>query len=160
MARRTEFRSKLEITTEVDTNTLPLCSLVDKEDYGDLAQILSEKSVNIDAGPGLTVPPPTPASEFSFGDHFNAVSRQFRKFPDNFRLPYVREIGVKSCIDELSGYFNCTQYKIDAVQFWFLDVVTDCLWRVQDEFQFPEDYQKIILEWIIYVIDLIRGFYQ
>ncbi|KAJ3644011.1 hypothetical protein Zmor_026688 [Zophobas morio] len=103
----------------------------------------------------LTVPPVTPSDAFAFNNELSQINRPFPKLAD-FKLPYIREVGVKASIDILSKHFSCLDYKYNAVQFWFLDVITDCLWKVQDEFQFPERYQKIIVEWILHVFDLIR----
>jgi hypothetical protein len=116
-----------------------------------IAQSVTDSSI-------LEVPPTTPASHYSFQNRINLIPLSFPKL-DQFKLPYIREVGIKTCIDILSEYFACKDYKLNAVQFWFLDVITDCLWKVQDEFQFPEPYQKIIVEWILFVVDLIRGLF-
>lgn len=75
----------------------------------------------------------------------------------NFKIPFIREIGIKATIDKLGEYFQCKNYKINLLHFWFLDIITDCLWRIQDEFNLIESDQKIVLEWIIFVFNLTRG---
>ncbi|XP_044271456.1 reticulocyte-binding protein 2 homolog a-like isoform X2 [Tribolium madens] len=82
----------------------------------------------------FTVPPTTPAAQFSFSHIISPIVYPFPKL-DNFKFPYIRE---------------------NTAQFWFLDLLTDCLWKLQDEYHFPEHYQKIIIEWILFVLDLIR----
>ncbi|CAG9862834.1 unnamed protein product [Phyllotreta striolata] len=72
-------------------------------------------------------------------------------------IPTVRKIGVKETIKILAKLFDCNYYTCNYPQFWFLDFITDCLWKVQDEFQFPVEQQIIILEWILYIFNLIRA---
>ncbi|KYB25450.1 hypothetical protein TcasGA2_TC034466 [Tribolium castaneum] len=103
----------------------------------------------------FTVPPTTPAAQFSFSHIINPIVYPFPKL-DNIKFPYIREVGIKSCMEILSVYFSCQDYTQNTVQYWFLDVLTDCLWKLQDEYHFPQHYQKIIIEWILYVLDLIR----
>lgn len=106
--------------------------------------------------PTASVPPPTPSSDFGF-------EYTFKPLPDelpsavNLKVPLVREKGVKICIELLADYFGCKDYNFNLFQFWFLDVLTDCLWKVQDEFGFPDHLQKVVLEWILYIFDVIRG---
>lgn len=76
---------------------------------------------------------------------------------DNLKIPEVRRNGVKLCIDVLAEYFQCQDYKFNHFQFWFLDVVTDCLWKAQDEFRFPDQLQKVVLSWILFIFDKMRG---
>lgn len=102
-----------------------------------------------------TIPPVSP-KDLIFEYPYMPLPKVFPKMK-NLKLPYVREVGIKACIDRLAEYFRCADYKHNLIQFWFLDVVTDCLWRAQDEYQFPEKYQKIILEWVLYMFNLIRG---
>lgn len=117
---------------------------------------MSFESVNnISTTPIPYVPPPTPEQcilEYSYPSLPSP-------FPDLAKLdiPYVKEIGIKASLDLLAKYLNCADYKFNLIQFWFLDIITECLWRCQDEFQFPTDYQKLIIEWILYIFDLIRG---
>lgn len=106
----------------------------------------------------IMVPPPTPASPILFEYYIEPLPDEL---PNLVRknLPVVREKGVKLCMELLSKYFGCAEYKFNLVQFWFLDMVTDCLWKVQDEFRLPEALQKTVLEWILHIFDKIRGTY-
>lgn len=105
---------------------------------------------------GERQPPASPKSEFSFEFNYDIIPE---KFPDlkNITLPIVREKGVKASIDELAHIFHCKEYKTNFVHYWFLDVITDCIWVCQDKFEFPEDRQKTVLTWILYAFDVIRG---
>lgn len=111
---------------------------------------------NKDESPRDCVPPPTPNADYEF-------NHKFYKFPQalpdisELNLPYVREIGVKATIDLLGNFFQCKEYTCNLLQFWFLDVMTASLWITQDDFQFPDELQKVVLSWILYFIDLIRG---
>ncbi|XP_019876369.1 uncharacterized protein LOC109604284 [Aethina tumida] len=101
-------------------------------------------------------PPNSPNEQFSFNlecEQLPYISSRL----DGIQLPVIRETGVKACIDYLSEYFDCSRYKISTSQFWFLDIFTDWLWRLQDEYYFPEEHQKLILQWLIYVLNLIRN---
>lgn len=75
----------------------------------------------------------------------------------NLKIPYVREIGVKTAIETLADHFQCNNYRINLLHFWFLDIITDCLWKAQEEFDLPESDQKIVLQWIIFLFNLIKG---
>lgn len=86
----------------------------------------------------------------------NQLPDVFPKLKD-LRLPRVRIIGVKASIEMLAEFFKCYDFKFNLLQFWFLDMMTDCLWRAQDDYQFPEMQQKIILEWVLYFFRLIKG---
>ncbi|VEN50705.1 unnamed protein product, partial [Callosobruchus maculatus] len=81
----------------------------------------------------------------------------FPKIDQSKTLPIVREVGVKAFIVYLSEQLGMNHYKTSLLQFWFLDVLTDVIWRAQDEFQFPDEHQKSILEWMSFVFDLIRS---
>lgn len=109
-----------------------------------------------DEKPTASVPPPTPSSDFGFENTFKALPDELPNTV-NLKLPLVREKGVKICIELLADYFGCKDYSFSLFQFWFLDVMTDCLWKAQDEFGFPDYLQKVVLEWILYIFDAIRG---
>lgn len=104
----------------------------------------------------ITVPPPTPSSQFGLELSFQGLPSKLPNV-DNLKIPVVRRNGIKLCIDTLAEYFQCQDYKFNHFQFWFLDVVTDCLWRAQDEFRFPDKLQKTVLNWILFIFDKIRG---
>lgn len=101
-------------------------------------------------------PPPSPSRRLVFESRYDGVPGEF---PDlqNLQLPVVKEIGIKACIEQLAPAFNCIQYKYNYAHFWMLDVVTDCIWMCQDRFAFPEDIQKVVLSWLLYAFELIRG---
>lgn len=103
-----------------------------------------------------SVPPTTPAASFSFSHMFSQLKSTFSHLQDT-TFPYVREIGVKRFIDYLGNLLQCPDYKVNLVQFWFLDVITDCVWQMQDEHYFSDEYQIIVVQWILFVIDLIKG---
>nr|CAI5854949.1 unnamed protein product [Callosobruchus analis] len=86
-----------------------------------------------------------------------ALPPTFPKIDQSKTLPLVREIGVKAFIEYLSEQLGLKDYKVSLLQFWFLDILTDIIWRAQDEYQFPDEHQKSILEWIFFVFDLIRS---
>lgn len=109
-----------------------------------------------DEKPTASVPPPTPTSDFGFEYTFKPLPDELPSAA-NLKLPLVREKGVKICIELMAEYFGCKDYNFSLFQFWFLDVITDCLWKAQDEFGFPDHLQKVILEWILYIFDVIRG---
>lgn len=100
-------------------------------------------------------PPTTPDSEFSFEFKYEEIPI----FPDldNLTIPIVKEIGIKACIEQLGEYFNCQHYKFNYLHFWFLDMITDCIWMCQDRFGFPDDITKLVLTWILFALDLVRG---
>lgn len=106
--------------------------------------------------PELNPPPSTPTGEFDFGFTFHTLPKTFRDVT-NLQVPIVRKMGVKSCIAILGAYFDCTDYEFNFLHFWFLDVLTDCIWCAQDQYEFPEDQQKIVLSWILFFLDVIRG---
>lgn len=103
-----------------------------------------------------SVPPPTPNSAFDF------ESAKITPVPpilnaDDLELPCVRELGVKKCIDYLGDFFNCTEYEHNLLHFWFLQMVTDLLWRLQERFKLSLDMQKVALKWVLYMFNLLRG---
>lgn len=106
--------------------------------------------------PGANVPPPTPCSDFGFEYSFLPLPQELPGV-DKLKVPLVREKGVKICIELLADYFGCKDYNFSLFQFWFLDILTDCLWKTQDEFQFPDELQKTVLEWVLYIFNVIRG---
>lgn len=101
-------------------------------------------------------PPATPVSQFDFEYNYSLFPQTFPEI-ENINLPVIREKGVKASIEELGEIFDCTDYKFNLIQFWFLDVIADCIWMAQDKYSFPEDIQKTILAWILFAFDLIRG---
>lgn len=106
--------------------------------------------------PQPSVPPPTPISGYDFDYSFEPLPATLPNL-DDVKIPLVRQEGIKSCIRILAEYFGCKDYKFNLLQFWFLDIVVDCLWKVQDEFKLPEKLQKTVLSWILYIVDVIRG---
>lgn len=106
--------------------------------------------------PQPSVPPPTPTSQYGFDYSFEPLPATLPNL-DNVTIPLVRQEGIKTCIRILAEYFGCKEYKFNLLQFWFLDIVVDCLWKVQDEFKLPEKLQKTVLSWILYIIDVIKG---
>lgn len=100
-------------------------------------------------------PPPTPKELVS--DCYVTILPNFPDNVSNIEIPYVREIGIRESIGMLSSFFNCNDYKNNLVQFWFLDVIVDCIWRAQDEFRFAIREQKFILDWILFMFKLIRS---
>lgn len=100
-------------------------------------------------------PPPSPNVEYSFENIYEPLP----KFPDvgNLDVPLVREIGIKKSIEVLGSYFDCNKYNQNYLHFWFLDILTDCIWTCQDKFGFPNNITKNVLSWILFAFDLIRG---
>ncbi|GJQ85031.1 hypothetical protein Trydic_g3692 [Trypoxylus dichotomus] len=100
------------------------------------------------------VPPCTP-------DNIASLTMLPQAFPDAFpsfndlTVPYVREIGIKACMHVLGEYLHCTNYAFNYLQFWFIDILVDCLWKTQDEYYLCEKEQKIVLEWIVYAFKMI-----
>ena len=103
-----------------------------------------------------SVPPPTPECISDIKPFENAMPMEFPPL-DDLELPYVREVGVKSCMGTLGGHLNCRNYVVHSVQFWFLDMLTDCLWRCQDEYSFSANNQKVVLEWVVYFFKLLSS---
>lgn len=101
------------------------------------------------------VPPSSPRESLNFSTYEPLPS----ELPNvkNLKIPYIKEIGVKATIDKLGDYFRCNKHSCNLLHFWFIDIIADCLWRAQDEFNLPESDQKIVLEWIIFLFNLIRG---
>lgn len=107
--------------------------------------------------PFPVVPPTTPRSDqFRFDFRYQRLPRVLLDL-STLEIPLIRECGIKRCIEELALYFGCTEYKFNYLQFWFLDILTDCIWRAQDRYEFPPDQQKIILSWILFALDIIGG---
>lgn len=106
--------------------------------------------------PQPSVPPPTPTSDYGFDYTFEPLPATLPNL-DDVKIPLVRQQGIKTCIRILAEYLGCKEYKFNLLQFWFLDIVVDCLWKVQDEFKLPEKLQKTVLSWILYIVDVIRG---
>lgn len=115
----------------------------------------NETEANL-TGIDITVPPPTPSSQIGLGLNFQFLPPKLPS-TDELKIPLVRRNGIKVCIDTLAEYFQCNDRKFNLFQFWFLDVVTDCLWKVQDEFRFPDELQKTVLDWILFIFDKMRG---
>ncbi|XP_076253566.1 uncharacterized protein LOC143191989 [Rhynchophorus ferrugineus] len=99
------------------------------------------------------VPPPTPRELIT--DCYVTILPTIPDSLDTLDIPYVRENGIRDSIQLLSDYFSCQHYKQNLVQFWFLDVVVDCLWKTQDEYRFQKEQQKTVLEWLMFVFKLI-----
>ncbi|KAF5291147.1 hypothetical protein FQA39_LY14389 [Lamprigera yunnana] len=100
------------------------------------------------------VPQHTPNSEYEFDNQFKPVP----PFPDvaNLEIPYIRDKGIKHCIMHFGNFFDCNEYAKNYLQFWFLDIVTDCVWCMQDEYRLPVELQKIVLQWFLYFLDILR----
>lgn len=135
-------------------------STVNKEDeISEEVNFLSEKCIRLwntwNDNYSDIVPPSSPRNDINF-DIYETLPYDLPNV-QNLKIPYIREIGIKATIDKLGEYFRCNNYKVNLLHFWFLDVITDCLWRVQDEFSLIESDQKVVLEWIIFVFNLIRG---
>lgn len=120
--------------------------LSDKSIY--LRTVWEEKSIP-------TVPPPSPRY-LNFENVYEPLPSRLPELRD-LELPRIREIGVKKSIEFLGDSLKCDKYNGNLLHFWFLDILTDCLWRTQDEFKLPKSDQKIVLNWIIYIFNLIRG---
>lgn len=101
-------------------------------------------------------PPPTPTSNFTFEYNINSIPKQFPQLA-NLDIPRIGDVGVKVSLERLAYFFDCPDYKSNLIQFWYLDIIADCLWRVQHTHNFPDDYQKIVLEWILFMFHLIQG---
>lgn len=114
------------------------------------------KTWDKEKSPRNVVPSHTPNSEYDFEQTPLCFPDEFPPL-DNLEIPFIRDKGVKYSIDALGDYFRCTDYKFNLLQFWFLDVLTDCLWTAQDDFHLPVLEQKIVLSWVLYLINLIRG---
>lgn len=143
MAKKNKKEKKKEKPITVNTDTTPTPATESKDDETDIAD-------------NITVPPPTPTSQFDFEVNFQALPFQLPNV-EKLDIPVIRKTGIKLCVDTLANYFQCQDYKFNLFQFWFLDVVTDCLWKAQDEFRFPDVLQKTVLSWILFVFDKIRG---
>lgn len=104
----------------------------------------------------LIVPPSSPKSSFIYDKTIDTITDKIIDV-SNLKIPYVRVLGIKNTIDILGEFFGCTIYKTSLPQFWFLDMVTDCLWKCQDEFMLNEEYQKSVLKWVLFLFDIIRG---
>ncbi|CAG9834907.1 unnamed protein product [Diabrotica balteata] len=100
----------------------------------------------------LPVPPTTPSNLIQDYE----VAPVPAHLPKLSKNPWVRNIGVKETIKRLADVYGCKQFKNNLVQFWFLDFLADCLWRVQDEYQFNEKQQQVVLDWVLFVFNLIR----
>ncbi|KAF5308535.1 hypothetical protein FQR65_LT06200 [Abscondita terminalis] len=147
------FKSS-SVSNNFSINCLPRCPSHEirylKEDFLSLKNVQLKNVTSRDV-----IPPQTPNSEFNFQETFKPIP----PFPnlDNLDIPYVRDKGVKYCISYFGDYFNCTDYKTNFLQFWFLDVLTDCVWCLQDKFQLPINVQKIVIDWFLTFVDLIRN---
>lgn len=117
----------------------------------------NETETNLTAD-DIAPPPPTPSSQFDFELNFQTLPNKSINL-DNLKIPEVKRDGIKLCIDTLADYFQCQDYKFNPIQFWFLDTITDCLWKAQDEFRFPDQLQKIVLNWILFIFDKIKGLF-
>lgn len=102
------------------------------------------------------VPPPTPDSVFDF-EIAGIPSVPTKLDAEDLEIPLVKDIGVKRCINYLGEFFNCKEFQHNMLQFWFLQMITDLLWRLQDKFCLPLDMQKVTLKWVLYMFNLVRG---
>lgn len=149
--------AKLQQTRSKSRDDLP--KLVEDQDMPSEVKYLSRDTLPIYtsfSGTHRSAVPPMSPKELIFDYYYTRLPRSLPKLK-NLKLPYVRDIGIRGCVDRLADHFRCTDYKFNLIQFWFLDVLTDCLWRAQDEYNFPEKHQKIVLEWVLFVFNLIRG---
>lgn len=103
----------------------------------------------------LIVPPSSPRGNFIVDRSIDSIPVKFNNVSD-LNIPYIRILGIKKTIEILGEFFGCTIYKTNLIQFWFLDMVTDCLWKCQDEFMLDDTHQRFVLEWILYFFDMIR----
>ncbi|XP_060536076.1 uncharacterized protein LOC132708017 [Cylas formicarius] len=115
-------------------------------------KVLSPASIPIlktyDESSRPVVPPNTPKN-------FELHMLQLPQLPtdiDKIEIPIIREVGIRDSIVIISKYFGCEDYKLNLVQFWFVDIILDLLWRCQDEYNFPLEYQKAILEWFFFIV--------
>lgn len=102
-----------------------------------------------------TVPPTTPKA-LNFENIYESIPTPLPDI-EKLKLPYVRVIGVKKTLQILGDFLKCDKYNQNLLHFWFLDILTDCVWRTQDDFNLLESDQKIVLNWIIYIFNLIKG---
>lgn len=100
--------------------------------------------------------PPSSPKEIFLDYTITPLPDSFPKVKD-LRLPKIRLVGVKAAIETLSQLFKCGEFKLNLLQFWFLDMLADCIWRAQDDYQFPEAQQKVIIEWVLYFFKLVKG---
>lgn len=77
--------------------------------------------------------------------------------PNLSPLPLVRQRGVNRAIKDLGKIFKLNYYDESLIQFWYLDMLTDFLWRLQDDFHLPIEFQRIGLSWIIFFLSLVIG---
>ncbi|CAG9769449.1 unnamed protein product [Ceutorhynchus assimilis] len=120
---------------------------------------LSEKSILLYKVPDEIVHAPTPSStpKQLITDCYTTILPNFPESIQNIKIPYVREVGIRDAIASLAPFFKCDDYKNNLVQFWFLDIIVDCLWISQDEYRFSISHQKCILEWLLFVFKLISS---
>lgn len=89
----------------------------------------------------------------------NAIEtvQDFLVIPKTAALPIVRDQGVLKTIDELARILNFKNHKFSMIEFWYLDILTDFLWRMQDEFALPAEEQRIGLAWVIFFLKLLTS---
>ncbi|KAK9717809.1 hypothetical protein QE152_g23542 [Popillia japonica] len=104
--------------------------------------------------PDVEVPQCTPDNISSLTILPQPFPASFPSFTD-FNIPYVREIGVKSCMEIFGDFLDCKNYAYDYMQFWFIDILVDCLWKTQDEYYLREKEQKTVLDWIVYAFTML-----
>ncbi|XP_050505670.1 uncharacterized protein LOC114331115 isoform X2 [Diabrotica virgifera virgifera] len=121
-------------------------ALLEKITHGDISE--NEVCSN-----HLPVPPSTPSNLIQDYE----VTPVPARLPKLTKNPWVRKSGVKETIKRLAEVYGCKQFQYNLIQFWFLDFLADCLWRVQDEYQFNEKQQQVVLDWVIFVFNLIRA---
>lgn len=101
------------------------------------------------------VPPPTPSYDMDFERNLEIPVINVGQIDE---IPEVQEEGIKFTIENLGRRLGCDNYEYDLIQFWFLDILTDCMWKAQDIFQFTSIEQKIILKWVTEIFKIIAGY--
>lgn len=106
-----------------------------------------------------TVQPGSPRGDFDFESSYESVPDELPSLED-LNIPLVKQLGVKECIRILGNYFQCESYQTNMCHFWFLDILVDSLWKMQDDYNFTTHHQKIVMGWIIFIFNLLRGEYK
>lgn len=103
-----------------------------------------------------SVAPDSPNENFSFEDDYRPIAEEIRSFKE-FEIPYVKEKGVRECLVLLAEYLKFDNYQINMLEFWVLDMLVDCLWKLQDEYGFTDDQQRVIMDWAVCIFNFVRG---
>ncbi|XP_044755667.1 uncharacterized protein LOC123314441 [Coccinella septempunctata] len=143
-----ETRSQLEQVTGKDELPRSL-----RNDYIMIRGTDAEKLLN--AEKSLIVPHSSPKSNIIFHKYVDTLPEKTNVI-ENLDIPYIRILGIRNTVKHIGEFFGCTLYKTSLLQFWFLDMVTDCLWKCQDEFTLNDQNQKCVLSWVLYVFNIIR----